>query len=127
MKETNSKRKKRIDTVQIPTLLMAMDKVAEGSDGSKLNEQFFLQFSQEIGLLSDTFGVTELQAVLLSVSLQRGPYRVDYGDFARHFDMTNIQALSFAGDIDVLVRKHLLRYRDAKDKDSFDVSRHVIN
>ena len=125
MKETNSKRKKRIDTVQIPTLLMAMDKVAEGSDGSKLNEQFFLQFSQEIGLLSDTFGVTELQAVLLSVSLQRGPYRVDYGDFARHFDMTNIQALSFAGDIDVLVRKHLLRYRDAKD--SFDVSRHVIN
>jgi len=127
MKETNSKRKKRTDTVQIPTLLMAMDKVAEGSDGSKLNEQFFLQFSQEIGLLSDTFGVTELQAVLLSVSLQRGPYRVDYGDFARHFDMTNIQALSFAGDIDVLVRKHLLRYRDAKDKDSFDVSRHVIN
>jgi len=127
MKETNSKRKKRIYTVQIPTLLMAMDKVAEGSDGSKLNEQFFLQFSQEIGLLSDTFGVTELQAVLLSVSLQRGPYQVDYGDFARQFDMTNIQALSFAGDLDVLVRKHLLRYRDAKDKDSFDVSRHVIN
>ena len=127
MKKTNNKGKKRIDTVQIPTLLMAMDKVAEGSDESKLNEQFFLQFSPEIGLLSDAFGITERQAVLLSVSLQRGPYRVDFSDFARHFDMTNIQALSFASDIDVLVRKHLLRYRDAKEKDSFDVTRHVIN
>jgi len=130
MKKDNKNSKKsssKADIIQIPSLLMAMDRVAEGSDESKLNEQFFLQFSPEIGLLSDAFGITERQAVLLSVSLQRGPYRVDFGDFARHFDMTNIQALAFAGDIDVLVRKHLLRYRDAKEKDSFDVPRQVIN
>ena len=71
MKKDNKNSKKsssKADIFQIPSLLMAMDRVAEGSDESKLNEQFFLQFSPEIGLLSDAFGITERQAVLLSVT-----------------------------------------------------------
>lgn len=66
----------------IPTLLDAMDKVAIESDDSELNDKFFQKVAPEIGLLSDCFGITEHQAVLLSVSLQRGPYHVDFGDFA---------------------------------------------
>ena len=111
----------------IPTLLDAMDKVAIESNDSQLNDKFFQKVAPEIGLLSDCFGITERQAVLLSVSLQRGPYHVDFGDFANHFNLSRIKVLSFASDIDALVCKRLLRYRDAKDRDSFDVPNEVIN
>ena len=113
--------------VVMPTLLDAMDKVANESDDSQLSDDFYLKVAPELGLLCDSFGITERQAVLLSVSLQRGPYHVDFSDFANHFDLSRIKVLSLASDIDALVCKRLLRYRDAKNRDSFDIPNEVIN
>ena len=112
---------------KMPTLIQAMDKVAEQARDSKFSDEFFINLAPELGLLSDTYNVTERQAALLSISLLCGPYRVNFHDFARHLDVSNICVLSFARDIDELVRRRLLRYRDAKDKDSFDVPQTVIN
>lgn len=118
---------KKLENIVIPTLLDAMDKVSIESDDSRLSDEFYLKVAPEIGLLCDSFGITERQAVLFSVSLQRGPYRVDFSDFASHFDLSRIKVLSLASDIDALVCKRLLRYRDAKDRDSFDIPNEVIN
>lgn len=118
---------KKLENIVIPTLLDAMDKVSIESDDSRLSDEFYLKVAPEIGLLCDSFGITERQAVLFSVSLQRGPYRVDFSDFASHFDLSHIKVLSLASDIDALVCKRLLRYRDAKDRDSFDIPNEVVN
>ena len=58
--------------------------------------------------------------------MERGPRRVDYNDLARHLGVTHIRALSYASDIDALVHRRLLRYRDVKDEDNFDVNQPVI-
>lgn len=118
---------KKLENIVIPTLLDAMDKVSIESDDSQLSDEFYLKVAPEIGLLCDSFGITERQAVLFSVSLQRGPYRVDFSDFASHFDLSRIKVLSLASDIDALVCKRLLRYHDAKDRDSFDIPNEVVN
>ena len=53
--------------------------------------------------------------------MEKGPRRVDYDDLASYLDINKISALGFAADIDALVRRRLLRYRDVKDEDDFDV------
>ena len=55
--------------------------------------------------------------------MEKGPRRVDYDDLASYLDINKISALGFAADIDALVRRRLLRYRDVKDEDDFDVSK----
>ena len=48
--------------------------------------------------------------------MEKGPRRMDYNDLARHLGVSHIRALSFASDIDALVHRRLLRYRDAKEE-----------
>ena len=112
---------------KLPTLLQAIDRVAELSNDSKLSDEFFLSAAPQIGLVADCYGITERQAVIFSVCLLQGPYRVDFGDLARHLDLSTIGVLSLANDIDTLVRRRLLRYRDAKDKEQFDIPQPVLN
>jgi hypothetical protein len=51
---------------------------------------------------------------------------VDFDDIARHLDISNIRALSYSDDVSALVRAKYLKYRDAKDEDSFDVPVSVV-
>ncbi len=111
---------------KFPTLLEAIERVVELSKDSKMSDDFLLAASPEIGLLADSYGITEQQAVLFCICMERGPRRVDYNDFARHLDLSNIRVLSYASDIDSLVHRRLLRYRDVNDEDSFDVYQPVI-
>ena len=111
---------------KFPTLLEAIERVVELSKDSKMSDDFLLAASPEIGLLADSYGITEQQAVLFCICMERGPRRVDYDDFARHLDLSNIRVLSYASDIDALVHRRLLRYRDVNDEDSFDVYQPVI-
>ena len=118
--------KSAMTDAKFPTLLEAIERVVELSKDSKMSNDFLLAASPEIGLLTDSYGITEQQAVLFCICMERGPRRVDYDDFARHLDMSNIRVLSYASDIDALVRRRLLRYRDVNDEDSFDVYQPVI-
>lgn len=118
--------KSAMTDAKFPTLLEAIERVVELSKDSKMSNDFLLAASPEIGLLADSYGITEQQAVLFCICMERGPRRVDYDDFARHLDMSNIRVLSYASDIDALVRRRLLRYRDVNDEDSFDVYQPVI-
>ena len=110
-------------TVKIPTLLEAIEKVVELAEDSKLDDRLFVEAAPEIGLLSDGFGITPLQAVLFCVCMHRGPRRVDFNDLANYLDISKIAILKYSDDIDALMRRRLLRYRDAKEEDEFDVRR----
>lgn len=125
MKKDVTSRKKS-QTKPVPTLLQAIECVVELSRDSKLSDGFMQEASTELTLLSERYGITERQAALFCICMEKGPRHVDFDDLARHLDVSNIRILSYADDIDALVRRRLLRYRDAKDEDSFDIPQPVI-
>ena len=117
---------KRTKIEQPLTLLKAIEHVVEVSKDSKLKAEAKSKMADEVRYLAERFGITERQAILFCICMEKGPRRVDYDDLASFLDVSNIRILSYAEDIDALVRRRLLRYRDAKDEDSFDVPQPVI-
>ena len=113
-------------TKNFQTLLEAIERVVELSKDSKMSNDFLLNASPEIGLIADSYNITEQQAVLFCICMEHGPRRVDYNDFAQHLDLSNIRVLSYASDVDALIRRRLIRYRNVHDEDSFDVNQSVI-
>lgn len=114
---TTKKSREKTQLKPVPTLLQAIETVVELSRDSKMSEEFLLKASSEIGLLADSFGITERQAVLFCICMEKGPRRVDYDDLASHLDMNKICVLSYASDIDALVRRRLLKFRDVDHRD----------
>ncbi|WP_176944343.1 ATP-binding protein [Prevotella communis] len=108
------------------TLLQAIERVVELSEDSKMSKEFLKKAKTEIQLLAKSYGITERQAILFCICMEKGPFRVDYNDLANHLDMHKISVLSYASDIDALVRRRLLRFRDVRDEDEFDIPTVVI-
>ena len=108
------------------TLLQAIERVVDLSRNSKMSAAFMRKAKKEIDFLSQNYGISERQTVLFCICMERGPRHVDYDDLASYLDINKISALGFAADIDALVRRRLLRYRDVKDEDDFDVPTAVI-
>lgn len=123
---TTIKRRKKNQQKPVPTLLQAIEKVVELAEDSKMSEEFMLKAAPEISLLAESYGITERQAVLFFVCMEKGPRRVDYDDLASFLDLNKIGVLSYASDIDALVRRRLLKFRDVKDEDDFDIPSVVI-
>jgi len=108
------------------TLLQAMERVVELSRDSKMSKELFRKAKDEIKLLAESYGITEQQAVLFCVCMEKGPCRVDYDDIANYLDLNKIKVFGYASDIDALVRRRLLKYRDVKDEEDFDVPTMVV-
>ena len=108
------------------TLLQALERVVELSRDSKMSKTLMNKAKQEIQFLADSYGITQQQAVLFAICMEKGPNRVDYDDIANHLNLNKIKAFGFATDIDALVRRRLLRFRDVKDEDDFDIPAMVI-
>ena len=120
---TNTKKKLQKKEM---TLLHAIERVVELSKDSKMSQEFMKKAKTEIQFLAKSYGITERQAVLFCVCMEKGPRRVDYDDLASYLDLNKIGVLGYANDIDALVRRRLLKYRDVKDEDDFDVPTAVI-
>ena len=108
------------------TLLQAMECVVELSKDSQMSPEFMKKAKAEIHLLSKSYDITERQAVLFCVCMEKGPRKVDYDDLANHLDISKIKMMGYATDIDALVRRRLLKYRDVKDEEDFDVPNAVV-
>ena len=108
------------------TLMQAIERIVEKSRGSKLNTRFMSACKDEIQLIADSYGITQLQAILFCVTLECGPYNVSFFELPRFLDLNNVKSLSFGPEIKALVKKHLLRFRN-KDKDSFGVRECTLN
>ena len=119
-KEIEVKVVKRTKVEQPMTLLKAIERVVEVSKDSKLKAEAKAMMADEVRYLAERFGISELQAILFCICMEKGPRRVDYDDLASHLDLSKIRILRYASDIDALVHRRLLRYRDAKEEDDFD-------
>ncbi|MBQ2589059.1 MAG: ATP-binding protein [Prevotella sp.] len=108
------------------TLLQAIERVVKLAENSQMSQEFMKNVKMEIQLLANSYGITERQAVLFCICIEKGPRRVDYDDIAQYLDLNKIRVMSYASDIDALVRRRLLRFRDVKVEDDFDVPAIVI-
>ena len=125
-KKIETKVVKRTKIEREMTLLRAIERVVDVARDSKLKAEAKAEMADEVRYLAERYGITERQAILFCVCMERGPRNVDYDDLSHFLDVSNIRILSYASDIDALVRRRLLRYRDAKDEDSFDIPQPVI-
>ena len=123
-KSTGKRTSKRAEKQQ--TLIDAIEAVIEKSRNTKLSKQFFRSASREVKFLAESYSISEVQAVLFCVALHRGPRRIDLDGLASHLDINNIRILQYADDINTLIRRRLIRYRDAKDEEQFDICPAVI-
>ena len=108
------------------TLLQAIGKIIESVEDSKLDKKVLRKIKPYSSFLATSYGITELQAIFFCICLEKGPRRVDLDDIARYLDIRSINMLLYAEDINALVRRRLLRYRDARDEEQFDVYTPVI-
>lgn len=108
------------------TLLQAVERIVDLSRDSKLSDSFMKKCSKEIQLVADAYGITPQQAILFCITLECGPYNVGFYELPRFLNMSNVKSLSFGPDINEMIKKRLLRYRD-NDKDSFGVPEHILN
>ncbi len=117
---------KKRSTKKKITLLQAVEKVIALTEDSKLDKKILQKAKPYSSFLAESYGITEMQAVLFCVCLEKGPNRVDFNDLARFLDLNCIHMYSYADDIAALVNHRLLRYRNAKTEDEFDVYQPVI-
>ena len=108
------------------TLLDAIEEIITKSEDSKLSDSFFKKSSREIKFLAESYGISERQAVLFCVAMEKGPRRIDLDDLARHLNINSIRMLQYADDVNALIRRRLIRYRDANDEEQFDIYPPVI-
>lgn len=108
------------------TILQLMEVLAEKSDDSRLGEEFWNDNGAYAAELASRLLVKPRQSVLLSICLLKGPRRVDFEDISRHLDISNIRALNYSDDINALVHAKYLKYRDAKEEESFDIPVNVL-
>ncbi len=127
--ETKSKSKKSAASrKQVPemTLLRAIEMVAEVSKDSKLSDRSMNKMDKELKYLSERLGISEFQALLFSVCMEKGPRNINFDDFACHLDISKIRALGFADDVDALIRRRLLRYHNVNDEEQIEIPNSVI-
>ena len=113
-------------TEQSKTLLEAMENIVEESYNSSMNDLFKTVVAEDVLFLRRSFGITEDQAILFSICMEKGPRNVHFNDLAEHLNLRKIRILSYAEDIDALVHRRLLRYRNEKFENSFDVPEAVV-
>ena len=60
-KKTETKVVEKVKTVKVPTLLQAIERVVEVSKDSNMNNEMMLAIRPELGMLADSYGITERQ------------------------------------------------------------------
>ena len=126
MEKKTTTRKKSEEKQEKPSFLSAIEEIVSLSRESQMNREFMKKVKPMAGYIADAFGITEVQAILFSICMEHGPRRVDYSDISRHLCIGKVRALSYANDIDALVRRRLLRYRDVREEEDFDIPVDVI-
>ena len=124
---TTKKPKEKKETIVVPTLLEAIERIIAAAENSQLLVKNLTDVLPEIAMVADGYGINHRQAIIFCICLDRGPRNVDYRDIANFLDVSKVRALSYCTDIDALIARGLLKYRDAKEEEDFDVPLEVIN
>ncbi len=105
-------------------LLDCIEQIINKSKDSKMSEA--LLKDKNVKILARQMQVTERQAVIFSLCMHYGPINTMLSELSSHLSISKVRVLHYCEDIDDLVRRNLLRYRD-NEQMSFDIPFPVIN
>ena len=74
-----------------------------------------------LALLAKRFDITERQALLFSLCISEGPYRINIDYIAETLGVNRIKMLTLNSDINALIGRQLLRYYDVDDEDKLAI------
>ncbi len=115
-------------------LLECIGKVYEQSKDCKLEAVFFEKVDIELKELSDYFGITRIQSLLVAMvfSLNYKGDTVDFKDLIEHFDSNPMKLLKYSDDFEVLYSKGIFmkvksshRIKVALSNDQFSINEKV--
>ena len=115
-----TKQKKQMD------LLTAIEQIVEKAKDSKLSPEFYRKASRYIKYVSDKLDLTKEQSVMLALFINRSDddnIRIsDLGEFVK---CQTVHMLQYLKDIDVLVKRELLRCHKGTSSDKKFISYRV--
>lgn len=115
-----TKQKKQMD------LLTAIEQIVEKAKNSKLSPEFYRKASQYIKYVSDKLDLTKEQSVMLALFINKSDddsIRIsDLGEFVK---CQTVHMLQYIKDIDVLVKRELLRCHKGTGSDNKFISYRV--
>jgi len=115
-------------------LLECIGKVYEQSKDCKLEVEFFEKVGIELKELSDYFGISRIQSLLVAMvfSLNYKGDTVDFKDLIEHFDSNPMKLLKYSDDFEVLYSKGIFmkvksshRIKVALSNDQFTINEKV--
>ncbi len=115
-----TKQKKQMD------LLTAIEQIVEKARDSKLSPEFYRKASRYIKYVSDKLDLTKEQSVMLALFMNKSDddnIRIsDLGEFVK---CQTVHMLQYLNDIDVLVKRELLRCQKGASRDKKYISYRV--
>ena len=116
MEKTTKKEK------QPKSALEAFERIVEHVHNSALDDQFFKNAALPIAYASEKLGLSSMQAVLLSVFVDKSEdYRIKLSEIASFINVRTLRILQLADDVDVLVEKGYLKSSKRREDQTYRV------
>ena len=115
-----TKQKKQMD------LLTAIEQIVEKAKDSKLSPEFYRKASRYIKYVSDKLDLTKEQSVMLALFINRSDDdNIRISDLGEFVECQTVHMLQYLKDIDVLVKRELLRCQKGASRDQKYISYRV--
>ena len=115
-----TKQKKQMD------LLTAIEQIVEKAKDSKLSPEFYRKASRYIKYVSDKLDLTKEQSVMLALFINRSDDdNIRISDLGEFVECQTVHMLQYLKDIDVLVKRELLRCHKGTSRDQKYISYRV--
>ena len=112
LKEKKQENQKLVD-INSMSALEAIEKIVTLAHKSQLSDAFFKKVTPYLQHLSKKQGITEIQALFLSLFVERSSSNdsMSVGDIARILDCHNVSILKYKPQFDELVKAHFIKTR----------------
>lgn len=109
------------------TIFTALDQIIGAVESKHLKKDGIEDIKPAIPYITKKMDITPMQAVLLAPIANDSPHVVTISDMARFYSCTNIHVMRYAKELDALVQKGLIRYKQAFREEGYCVPQNVMN
>ena len=109
------------------TLLDAVEKVATRVENSSLSSECLDSIANEIAYLTKRLGITENEALILSVAASYYGEWCILQEYATYLDCSRLQLLHYVDALHSLRKRRFVRVRTRHDKEMYQISSDALN
>lgn len=109
------------------TMLQALDTIVKKVDDSELSDDFITKMHPFAGVIASKLGITDTQAILLALAMNHCfDCYVNLTDIFRDSNCSTSRRLMLMGELDALVKRHLLTNRTKSRDAQYKIPQGVI-